>query len=149
MRNSMRRLPKWNWTMLFSLAIAVVLLGCEDPESKLHMSALRELASSMPVYSNFREVKSYDNNKIGDAILIVCYESPAKWDDVSHFYSQTLLERGWSDVPEEERRRSAVFHSEDGPELVFRSGEYQIGIRRAKENAREYNYLITYYWERH
>jgi len=110
------------------------------------MKVLRQLASSMPRYSDFRQVTSFDNYKTGQAIILLGYSSQAAWDDVKGFYSQTLLTKGWSVVPDEERY--AIFFKEEEFEVVFRNGEYQIGIKLARENGRGYKFLITYCWER-
>lgn len=148
MRELNRTSRKWNSTTLLFLIVVLLLNGCQDAESKRQMSALRQLALDMPIYATFKQVSSYDNNKVGDAILIICYNSPANWEDVSRFYSQTLLAKGWIVVPEVQRGRSAVFHSDGKPEFVFRNGEYQIGIRSAQNDSTGCIYMITYYWER-
>ena len=144
----MRVIRKSKLTVLVLLTVSLALSSCQDAESERQMSVLRQLASSMPRYSDFRQVISNDNYKTGSAIIILGYSSQSAWDDVNRFYSQTLLAKGWSVVPDEELRRSAIFHNEDRSEVVFRNGEYQIGIKLARENDRGYKFMITYYWER-
>lgn len=122
------------------------MISCQDAESERHMSVLRQQASSMPLYSDFRQVNSFDNYKTGQAIIINEYSSQAAWDDVNRFYSQTLLAKGWSIASDEERY--AILSPREDSEIVFRNGEYQIGIRDAGENGRGYKFMITYYWER-
>ena len=133
-------------TVLVSLSVTLALISCQDAESERQMSVLRQLASSMPVYSDFRQVISNDDYKTGSAIIILGFSSQAAWDDVIRFYSQTLLAKGWSIASDEERY--AMFPKEDRSEVVFRNGEYQIGIKLARENDRGYKFMITYYWER-
>ena len=142
----MRTVSRSKLTVLVLLAVTLALISCQDAESERHMGVLRQLASSLPLYSDFRQVTSFDNYKTGQAIIIHGYSSQAAWDDVIRFYSQTLLAKGWSIASDEERY--AMFPKEDRSEVVFRNGEYQIGIKLARENDRGYKFMITYYWER-
>jgi hypothetical protein len=124
------------------------MTSCEDQESKRQLGALRQLTADTPLYPGFKQVHSYDNNKIGDAILVLFYNSPASYEDLKRFYSKTLLANGWVVSPEEERR-SGILHSDSSVELVFRKGEYQIAIqyeRDATPSTRDF--AITYVWER-
>ena len=143
-----KRQRSWDLPAML-LVLALVSVGCGDQESKHQLNILRQLAAKTPVYHGFKQVHSYDNHKIGDAILVLFYNSPADYDDVRSFYSKALLADGWVVSPQEERR-SGILHSDDRVELVFRKAEYQIAIQRGSldQNLSAKNFGITYLWER-
>ena len=68
------------WLVVLFLCCIPLLGACDDRESHEALVRLRQIAADMPLYPGFTEVRSYDNNKIGDAILAFYYRSPANYE---------------------------------------------------------------------
>ena len=104
---------------------------------------LQQFASDIPRYDDFRQVSSFQTNKLGMAIIVNCYKSSAGLDDVVKFYSRTMLDRGWV-VSSKEQRTQTIFHSDD---LTFRKDDYWLAIKKAERPYDDCDYVVTYYWE--
>jgi hypothetical protein len=76
--------------------------------------------------SRIQQVSSYDNNKVDDAILVLCYSSSAQLEDVKGFYSRTVNGRAWITFTVEEPEHNIL----QGDDLAFRKGQYMIGIKQ-------------------
>jgi hypothetical protein len=138
--------------ILFSVGVAFLLAtasGCEDRNSKGQLETLRRLAAETPNFPDFKQVHSYDNNKLGQAILSLYFQSSAKDDDVKRFYSKLLAERGWSSPGEEPLTSNFGFTEKKGTwRLTFRKGEYQMVIAGDPDPTSAWcNYAISYVWK--
>lgn len=131
--------------VLFLLLLAL-FTGC-DEESKQHLEALKQIAKETPIYPGGKQVRANDNNKFGSAVLIICYNAPASYEEVRRFYSTNLIAKGWVLYPFEERRQS-LLHSDEAVELVYRKGEYRIAIHQGDNDPTTCNYSVAYVWER-
>lgn len=143
----MRQGSRWGWATLQLLALAFLLVACEDEESKRHLGVLRQLAADTPLYPGFKQIGVSDNHKNGRARLFLYYNSPASYDQVKTFYSGILLAKGWELYPKAVRRGILDALSERA--LVFRQGEYQIAIlqRDLDQAPSARNFVILYVWE--
>jgi len=137
----------WEVLTLVCLFLAVFLGGCEDHESKRHLSLLKRLAAETPLYPGFKQIDISENDKPGRARLFLYYNSQASYDDVKLFYSKIFLAKGWELSAKEDRQ--SVFSDLSDSAIVFRKGEYQTAILRESldQNPAARNYVISYVWE--
>jgi hypothetical protein len=128
--------------MLLLGSFLIWIYGC-DGESKRQLGVLQHLASDIPAYQDFRQVRSFETNKWGMAMIVNCYRSSAGVEDVTKFYSQNMLSRGgWSIIPKEKRMQT-IFYPDD---LVLRKDDYWLGIKKDEQPYNGCNYVVTYYW---
>ena len=137
----------WQVVRLVCLFLAVFLGGCEDQESKGHLSLLKKLATETPLYPGFKQVDISENDKPGRARFFLYYNSQASYEEVKVFYSRMFLAKGWELSSKEDR--GSIFSDLSDSALVFRKGEYQVAILRESldQNPAARNYVISYVWE--
>lgn len=117
-------------------------LGGENQEK---LPELRRIAADTPSFSSFTEVNSYHSGKRENAGLFYFYSSPANYDEVKRFYTETLTAKGWS-YPEE--RPVPKWLIDDGSKvLVFRKGEYRISVEYDAATGTRWRYSVSFVWE--
>lgn len=144
-----KRTLRLDWKIPILLILGLSLLNCDDAESIRQLDRLRHIAADTPTFSDFREVRSSYNNKLNNALLSLCYNSAASYDEVKTFYSTTLMAKGWGSP--EERTVYGSFglkEKKDSRDLVFRKGEYSISIAYGPKDSSGCNYAISYIWEK-
>ena len=144
-----KRTRRLKWRIILLPMLSFALLSCDDAESRRQLDRLRHMAAETPTFADFKEVRSYNNNKLNNALLSLCYESSANYDEVKNFYSTILTAKGWSS-PEEKTVYGSfgLKEKKDSRELIFRKAEYSISIAYGPKDSSGCYYAISYIWEK-
>jgi hypothetical protein len=120
-------------TILLSLALTLNCFGCQNDESRSHLTNLRKIAGDTPVYPGFERTGENIVEKRTMLYLFVYFQSEATFAEVKSFYDRELPERSWK--PEESRANSAR----------YRKGDYVIAVE--KDDRSENNFDIVFEWD--
>lgn len=127
------------------LVLLILLVGCDDEESRRQLEVLHQLAADTPLYPGFVQLRSSDYLKTSHATVIHCYSVRANDSDVRRFYSQLFASKGWTLAKEEEL---GGFHPEGSYRLTFRKGAYAVVLQHdnLEDPSGKCNYSLEYYW---
>jgi hypothetical protein len=127
-----------------AIILLTVLLSANcftNPEEAKKLDELRRIAADTPIYTDFRQIDSNYMMKSTVVDLGFFYQSTASFDEVKAFYVKGLSAKGWSSSEEQNL-------SDDNRELTFVKGPYSIVVEYDSASRQQWNYAITYAWER-
>jgi hypothetical protein len=134
-----RELRRTLIVLLFGLSL--VNCGMTADGEKM-LKELHRIAAETPVYSAFTQIDSNSISKSHMATLSFFYQSAASFNyEVKDFYIKELTPRGWRIVEE-------IAYSADTEGVQFRKGEYLITVSHTSPRRRDWDYSISYTWER-
>ena len=58
------------------------------------------MAHDTAIFADFKEVRTYEFNKLNHALFSQCYNSSANYNEVKDFYSRALTAKGWRSAEE-------------------------------------------------
>jgi len=82
------------YTFAAGIAVTAFIASRKDPESQEKLVKLRQMAIETPLLPGFEKRRTSEYNKLGSAMVIVSYHSPASFGEVKDFYSKVLVAKG-------------------------------------------------------
>ena len=132
------------------LLIAWVLSACQATSPSAlgedQIKKIKALWATLPIHTNFREVKAPSLDSDGSPRFSARYTVTAPYDEVRHFYTEELARSGWQFIRERELKDRGRMKGERL--LEFQKNGYELDIKYSGEREMElrWAYQIELSW---